>query len=99
MLFSSGLGIALIFYSVGEPMSHFLNPPVDGISPQSAEAARVAMGYTFFHYGISIWAIFGVVGLAMAYFQFRKKKDGLISTTIEPLLGRKGNNRTLKKYH
>lgn len=95
MLISCGLGIAIIFYSVGEPMSHFYNPPYDRIESQSVEAAKVAMGYTFFHYGISIWAIFGVVGLVMAYFLFSKKKDGLVSTSIEPLMKNK-NNRFLK---
>jgi len=77
MLFSCGLGIALVFYGVGEPMTHFFNPPSEDITSQSAEAARIAMGQAFFHYGLSMWAIFAVVGLAIAYFQFRKKKMDL----------------------
>src|SRR5699024_9304840 len=54
---------------------------------ENAEAARIAMGYTYFHWGISQWSIFGVAGLTIGYFQYRKKRDGLVSTSLEPLLG------------
>jgi glycine betaine transporter len=96
MLFSCGLGIALVFYGVGEPMTHFFNPPSEDITSQSAEAARIAMGQAFFHYGLSMWAIFAVVGLAIAYFQFRKKKNGLISTSLQPLMPKNRSSRSIK---
>ena len=87
MLFSAGFGVGLVFWGVAEPMSHFFNSPINGVEPQSAEAARIAMGYSFFHWGISQWAIFAIVGLVIGFLQFRKKKDGLISTALEPLTG------------
>ncbi|MCG7344513.1 BCCT family transporter [Sporosarcina sp. ACRSL] len=93
MLFSTGFGVGLVFWGVAEPMSHFFSAPLNGIEPQSDEAARVAMGYSFFHWGISQWGIFGIVGLVIGFLQFRKKKDGLISTALEPLVG---SNRHLK---
>ncbi|WP_071435397.1 BCCT family transporter [Bacillus kwashiorkori] len=96
MLFSCGLGIGLVFYGVGEPMSHFFTPPFNSIEGQSEQAARVGMGYTFFHYGVSIWSIYAIVGLAMAYFQFRKKKNGLISTSLEPMIGQKKRSKPFK---
>ena len=49
--------------------------------------ARLAMGYTFFHWGISQWSIFAIAGLIVAFFQFRKKRNGLISTAMEPVFG------------
>ncbi len=93
MLFSAGFGVGLVFYGVAEPMSHYINAPVSGVEPGTEEAARLAMGYSFFHWGISQWAIFGLVGLVIAFLQFRKKKDGLISTAMEPVVG---SNKFLK---
>ena len=57
------------------------------IADHSEESARVAMGYTFFHWGISQWSIFAISGLIVAYFQFRKQRNGLISTAMEPVFG------------
>lgn len=88
MLFSAGLGVGIVFWGVAEPLTHYLHSPfpksVDG---QSVESARLAMGYTFFHWGISQWSIFAMSGLIVAYFQFRKNRDGLISTAMEPVFG------------
>lgn len=88
MLFSAGLGIALVFWGVAEPMSHFFTPPFDDVKPLSNEAAQVAMGYSFFHWGISQWSVYTIMGLVMAYMQFNRKKDLLISTALEPVLGK-----------
>ena len=87
MLFSAGFGVGLVFWGVAEPMSHYLTSPLAGVEAQSVESARVAMGYSFFHWGISQWAIFAIVGLVIGFLQFRKKRDGLISTALEPLTG------------
>ncbi|MBO2946135.1 BCCT family transporter [Paenibacillus sp. F411] len=89
MLFSAGFGVGLVFWGVAEPMTHFFTPPFAGMESQSIEAARVAMGYAFFHFGISQWSVFALVGLVIAFFQFRKKKDGLVSTALEPITGQK----------
>lgn len=88
MLFSTGFGSGLVFWGVAEPMNHFFNTPFPGLEAQTEEAARVAMGYSFFNWGISQWSVFALVGLVIAYLQFRKDKDGLISTTIEPVVGK-----------
>lgn len=88
MLFSAGLGVGIVFWGVAEPLTHYLHSPFPGKTPdESAESARVAMGYTFFHWGISQWSIFAIAGLTVAYFQFRKKRNGLISTAMEPVFG------------
>ena len=87
MLFSSGLGVGLVFFGVAEPMEHYMTSPFLGGPVENAEAARLAMGYTYFHWGISQWSIFGVAGLSIGYFQYRKNRDGLVSTALEPLFG------------
>jgi glycine betaine transporter len=87
MLFSAGMGIGLVFWGVAEPIYHFITPPIDGVAGQSPEAARLALRYSFFHWGLHPWAIYTVVALALAYAQFRKGESGLISSTFRPLLG------------
>ncbi|MFD2045110.1 BCCT family transporter [Ornithinibacillus salinisoli] len=88
MLFSAGFGSGLVFWGVAEPMSHFFSTPFPGLEGQTEEAARIAMGYSFFHWGVSQWSVFAVVGLIIAYIQFRKDKNGLISTSIKPVVGK-----------
>lgn len=85
MLFSAGMGIGLVFWSVAEPIYHYMSPPTgNGLSPASA---RLAFKIFFFHWGLHAWATYSVVGLSMAYFMFRKKYPPLISSCLRPLLG------------
>ncbi|SDQ27350.1 choline/carnitine/betaine transport [Virgibacillus subterraneus] len=96
MLFSAGFGAGLVFWGVAEPMSHFFSTPFPEIQAQSEEAARVAMGYAFFHWGVSQWSVFAIVGLVIAFLQFKKEKKGLISTAIQPVVGKnKGLSGTI----
>lgn len=88
MLFSAGFGAGLVFWGVAEPMSHFFTTPFENPA-QTEEAARIAMGYSFFHWGISQWSVFAIVGLVIGFLQFRKKKSGLVSTALEPITGNK----------
>lgn len=89
MLFSAGFGAGLVFWGVAEPMSHFFNTPFAGIEAETEQAARVAMGYSFFHWGISQWSVFAIVGLVIGFLQFKKSKDGLVSTALEPVTGKR----------
>ncbi|MGJ9458574.1 glycine betaine uptake BCCT transporter [Oceanobacillus sp. CF4.6] len=85
MLFSAGMGIGLVFWGAAEPLSHFNNPPYGEAG--TPEAAKTAMQYSFFHWGLHPWAIYAIVGLALAYFKFRKQSPGLVSSILEPLFG------------
>ncbi|MCR5415829.1 MAG: BCCT family transporter [Pseudobutyrivibrio sp.] len=86
MLFSAGMGIGLVFYGAAEPLSHFaIQAPEAELYSQ--EALQDAFKYSFFHYGIHAWAIYAIIGLAIAYFLFRKKESTLLSSTLKPLLG------------
>ncbi|KXZ40484.1 glycine betaine transporter [Alkalithermobacter thermoalcaliphilus JW-YL-7 = DSM 7308] len=87
MLFSAGMGIGLVFWGVAEPLYHYLSPV--GFTPASSEAANFAIKTSFFHWGIHPWANYSVLGLALAYFQFRKNSPGLISSIFVPLIGEK----------
>ena len=72
MMFSAGMGIGLMFFGVSEPLSHLAAPPNDAAPPNSPEAARVAMEYSYFHWAFHPWAVYAIVGLALAYFVYRK---------------------------
>lgn len=86
MLFAAGMGIGLIFWGVAEPMSHYLNPPAY-VAQSSPDAAKFAMRYSFFHWGIHPWAIYIVMSLSIAYFSFRRGMPPLISSCFFPLIG------------
>jgi choline/glycine/proline betaine transport protein len=76
-----------LFWSVGEPISHFINSP--NAEPRTVEAARESMEITFFHWGLHAWGIYALVGMALAIFTFNKKLPLTISLVFYPLLGKK----------
>ncbi|MBM7705840.1 glycine betaine transporter [Chryseomicrobium aureum] len=88
MLFSAGMGIGLVFWGAAEPLSHYAVSSPTG-ETGTDQAFRDSMRYTFFHWGLHAWAIYAIVALALAYFQFRKGEPGLISATLKPIFGDK----------
>lgn len=85
MLFSAGMGIGLIFWSVAEPMLHYAdNPFSTGLTD---EAASMAMRITLFHWGLHPWAIFTLIGLSLAYFAYRKGLPLALRSLLYPLIG------------
>ena len=87
MLFSAGMGIGLVFYGAAEPLSLYaVTSPEATVYTQ--QAMLDALKYSFFHYGISAWAVYGMVALAIAYFKYRKKELPNISATLKPIFGR-----------
>ena len=85
MLFSAAMGVGLVFWGVAEPVAHYTTPlSAEG---STAEAASEAMKFTFFHWGLHPWALYGIVAVALAYFHFRKDLPSAISSIFYPLLG------------
>ena len=89
MMFSAGMGIGLMFYGVSEPLSHFISPPPGTVEGNSDAALQTAMATTLFHWTLHPWAIYAVVGIAIAYGTFRRGRSQLISSAFAPLLGRR----------
>ncbi|MBM3117058.1 BCCT family transporter [Jeongeupia naejangsanensis] len=89
MLFSAGMGIGLVFWGAAEPLAHFATPPSG--DALTADAARTALRYTFFHWGLHPWAIYSVMGLAIAYFSFNRGLPTLVSEAFRPLFGDRVN--------
>lgn len=85
MLFSAGYGIALLFFGVAEPVLHYASPPAG--AGETVNAAKQAMQIAFFHWGFHIWAIYGLVGLVLAYFAFRHGLPLSMRSALYPLVG------------
>jgi choline/glycine/proline betaine transport protein len=86
MLFAAGMGIGLVFWGMSEPLTFFTNPK-PGVTGNPQELAAAAMSQTFLHWGFHAWAIYAVVGLALAYSIHRKGRPVSIRWALEPLLG------------
>ncbi|HLU92927.1 MAG TPA: BCCT family transporter [Membranihabitans sp.] len=85
MLFSAGMGIGLLFWGVGEPITHFSNPPgMEGMTP---EAATKAMNLTFLHWGFHAWGVYALVGLSLAYFTYSRGLPLTIRSVFYPFFG------------
>ena len=91
MLLSAGMGIGLMFWSVGEPIFHLQTPsPMFGVvTPGSAQAAQASMTVTFFHWGIHPWAVYSLVGLGLAFFTYNRGLPLTIRSIFYPILGDK----------
>lgn len=86
MLFAAGMGIGLVFWGVAEPLNHYAAPP-PGTRDTPDARAREAMDTTFLHWGLHAWAIYVVVGLAVAYTVHRRGRPISLRWTLEPILG------------
>ena len=87
MLFAAGMGIGLVFYGVGEPLTYATVDPKPGWSGDQSEIAGLAMAQTFVHWGIHPWAIYAIIGLAIAYAIHRRGRPVSIRWALEPLFG------------
>ena len=85
MLFNAGIGLVLMFYSVAEPILHFSNPPYG--EPGTLEAAKNALNISFLHWGFHGWAVYALMGLAIAFFAYNKNLPLGIRWILYPLLG------------
>ena len=88
MLFSAGMGIGLLFWSVAEPILHFTSNPLTD-NADKIEAAKSAMRITFLHYGVHVWGTYAIVGLALAFFTFNRKLPLTIRSVFHPIFGDK----------
>lgn len=89
MLFSAGIGIDLMFFSVAEPLSHYMHPPVG--EGETFEAARQSMVWTLFHYGLTGWSMYALIGVALGYFSYRYNLPLTIRSALYPIFGKKIN--------
>ncbi|MBG9326634.1 BCCT family transporter [Corynebacterium belfantii] len=87
MLFAGGIGAVLMFWGVAEPLNHSVNVPQQDAEPMSEQAITEAFAYTFYHFGIHMWAIVALPGLALGYFIYKRKLPPRVSSVFAPILG------------
>lgn len=88
MLFSAGIGIGILFWSIAEPIYYLQgNPFITDAQAGTVAAAQVAMRVAIFHWGLHGWALFAVIGLALAYFSYRKGLPLSIRSSLHPIFG------------
>lgn len=89
MLFAAGMGATLMFWGAAEPLNHAYNPPRGGYESMSRDAIIQAFEFTYYHFGIHMWVIFTLPGLAVGYFVYKRKMPARMSSMFAPLLGGK----------
>ncbi|EEI16506.1 BCCT family transporter [Corynebacterium lipophiloflavum] len=89
MLFAAGMGATLLFWGAAEPLHHAYNPPRGDYEPMSREAITQAFEFTYYHFGIHMWVIFTLPGLALGYFSYKRKMPARMSSLFSPLLGKR----------
>jgi glycine betaine transporter len=94
-LFTAGMGVGLVFFGVTEPLTHYYTPPT--VEGELMAAQQEALQYTLFHWGLHPWAVYAIVGLALAYFNFRHHAPLLMSSSLVPLIGDRRANGWMGK--
>lgn len=97
MLFAAGVGIGMVYYGSAEPLTYYLGstsadaPGVFGtplnVEPRTEAAERMSMAATIYHWALSPWSIYAVVGLALAFFAFNKGLPLTIRSAFYPIFG------------
>lgn len=87
MLFAAGIGTDVMFYAVAEPVSQYMVPPTG--DPETVAAAREATVWTLFHYGISGWGLYALMGMALGYFTYRMNLPLAVRSALYPIFGRR----------
>ncbi|ALV41358.1 choline transporter [Pseudarthrobacter sulfonivorans] len=87
MMFAAGMGIGLMFYGVAEPLYHYISPPPGTVDGRTPAAIQTAMATSIFHWTLHPWAMYAVVGIAMAYGTYRLGRRQLVSAAFTSLFG------------
>ena len=89
MLFAAGMGATLMFWGAAEPLHHAYRPPRGDMESMSRDAIIQAFEFTYYHFGIHMWVIFTLPGLAIGYFVYKRKMPARMSSMFAPILGRR----------
>jgi choline/carnitine/betaine transport len=87
MMFGAGIGVGIFFFGPSEPLSHYLTPPPHSVDPETPEALHLSMAQSHFHWGLMIWALYAMVGGALAYSSYRRGRVTLLSSVFKSLIG------------
>ena len=88
MMFSAGVGIGIFFFGPYEPLTYFIDPAPGMAEPETREAIHKAMAQTLYHWGLHAWALYSLVGAAVAYGAYRRGRVPLMSAIFMPVFGK-----------
>lgn len=97
MMFGAGIGVGIFFYGPSEPLSHYLTPPPHTVDGNTVEALHQSMAQAHYHWGLSPWAAYALVGGAIAYSSYRRGRVPLISSIFKPLFSSRDTDGPLGK--
>lgn len=89
MLFAAGIGTDLMFFAVAEPVTQYMYPPQ--VQPESIEAAEQASVWTIFHYGLTGWGMYALMGMALGYMAYRHNRPLAARSALYPIFGDRVN--------
>lgn len=89
MMFGAGIGVGIFFFGPSEPLTYFMSPPPHTVEAGTPEALHQALAQSHFHWGLSAWGLYALVGGALAYSTYRRGRVSLISSVFQPLFGTK----------
>ena len=92
MMFGAGVGIGMLTFSTAEPIYHFASNPdtiMGLVAPKAQETIRSVYKWSFFHWGLTAWGCYGVVGLVLAFFSYNRKLPLTIRSGLTPFFGKK----------
>jgi glycine betaine transporter len=78
MLYSTGMGAGLMLRAVQEPVYYYTQPP----RLSDLEPSTFALEYTFFHWGLTPWAFYGMFGLIIGFFVHDQQRKILSSSIL-----------------
>ncbi len=91
MMFGAGIGVGIFFFGPSEPLAYYLSPPPHTVDPETPEALHQAMAQSHFHWAVAAWALYALVGGALAYSSYRRGRPALLSSAFRSLLGPRAN--------
>lgn len=87
MFILSGIGSSTLYWGFLDWAYYYQTPGLN-ITPESAEALRYSVPYSFFHSGLSAWAIYALASISVCYhFHVRKNKGLNLASLIEAVTG------------
>ncbi len=88
MLFGAAIAAGIVFWGPAEPAYHYMTPPpFFGGAAKTAAAAANAMTQSFFHWGLSAWAIYAILTIPLAHACFTKGLPFKFSSAFYYVLG------------
>ncbi|MFC4552102.1 MULTISPECIES: BCCT family transporter [Halorussus] len=88
MMYSAGLAAGIVFWGPAEALFHYSTvPPLYDVQAKTAAAMPVAVQYSIFHWSLTQWSCFTVMGLAIGYFVYNYDAPLRVSAVLTPILG------------